>query len=373
MSLTPTETQGAPTSATPPTRPPLIGPANAHQSRLSILVRLLLALPSVLWLGVCGIAAVVVVPIAWLSALVLGRVPGPLADFLEGYVNLGLRCAAYLSFVTGRFPGFRLAWRDELPRLVLERERLNRLAVLLRAFLGLPAYLLATVVDLGATVFSPIAWLVALVGGRLPRALFQAEAAALRFHARTNAYLLLVTPAYPAGLFGDPVGERPGGVDDESAARPLPGHLSGGARLLLGVFILLGLCYSLLDLVAQSTYSAAPRAELAYSRLSDAFTNWSRAVRPCASSSAAVACVARATAPLQRALVAFEDAIESMTVPPSAAEARAALASSAGVAATEARGIVTAASATVVVRDAYALESTFVRLSQQYASFVRAL
>ena len=43
-----------------------------------------------------------------------------------------------------------------------------------------------------------------LVTTRLPRSLFEAEAAALRYQLRAYAYFAMLTSEYPRGLFGDP-------------------------------------------------------------------------------------------------------------------------------------------------------------------------
>src|ERR1039458_8301403 len=55
----------------------------ADQNRLTVLVRLILAIPHLVVLYVLGIAAEVVALICWFAALATGRLPAGLADFQE--------------------------------------------------------------------------------------------------------------------------------------------------------------------------------------------------------------------------------------------------------------------------------------------------
>ena len=56
----------------------------AQQNRLTVLVRIILAIPHLVVLWALGIAAEVVVIICWFAALFLGRLPEGLAGFLTG-------------------------------------------------------------------------------------------------------------------------------------------------------------------------------------------------------------------------------------------------------------------------------------------------
>jgi hypothetical protein len=81
--------------------------------------------------------------------------------------------------------------------------RLNRLAVLFRLLLAIPASILAGLVVAGWSVAAFVIWLLVLVAGRVPGSLFDATTAVLRYNMRATAYTWLVTAAYPWGLFGD--------------------------------------------------------------------------------------------------------------------------------------------------------------------------
>jgi hypothetical protein len=82
-------------------------------------------------------------------------------------------------------------------------------------------------------------WIIVLCLGRMPQSLARATAAALRFEYRLDAYLYLLTSAYPKRLLGDQQGrdfDPSWGV--ASATRPLV--LTGGEQGLLVLFIVLG-------------------------------------------------------------------------------------------------------------------------------------
>src|SRR5208282_583930 len=129
---------------------------------------------------------------------------------------------------------FTLDDADYPVRVAVMPGRLNRLAVLFRFFLLIPCWIVQAIVAYGAfTIAAFVSWLIVLISGRMPEALHQALAAALRYQIRTLGFGLMLTSAYPAGLFGDPqgYGAQPGyGAEGESWWRLI---LSGAARKLM--------------------------------------------------------------------------------------------------------------------------------------------
>jgi hypothetical protein len=74
------------------------------------LVKWLLAIPHYVVLLFLGIAAFVVVIVAWFAILFTGRYPRGMFDFVEGVIRWQNRVAAYAwLLVTDRYPPFRLA------------------------------------------------------------------------------------------------------------------------------------------------------------------------------------------------------------------------------------------------------------------------
>jgi hypothetical protein len=197
----------------------------ADQRRLTVLVRLILAIPHVVVLWVLGIVAEVVALICWFAALVTGRLPDALADFQVGYLRWATRFYAYLFLLTGEYPPFEFADADYPVRLRAQPGQLNRLAVLFRIILVIPAWIVSVVLGYGLSFLVMfVTWLIVLIAGRMPRPLHEALAAAVRYQVRVSGYFLMLTAQYPGGLYGDPgtpasgMGTAGGGFAGEPAA-----------------------------------------------------------------------------------------------------------------------------------------------------------
>ena len=205
--------------------PPVVTVARPEQlSRWTVLLRIALLVPQWIVLVPLSVAAYLAVFVGWFAALALGRLPGAVERYLAAYVRYSARVGAYGTLLVDRYPPFRLGPAPAYPvQVQLGPGRLNRLAVLFRIVLQLPAVLLGALVGTGAAVVSAFVWVIALVLGRLPVPLFEAGCGLLRYNVRIGAYGLLVSSAYPTGLFGD----RPG----------LP---SLGARRMLALYVVLG-------------------------------------------------------------------------------------------------------------------------------------
>ena len=181
----------------------------APQRRLTVLFRLILFIPLVIALYCLLLAAAVVSFIGWWGALFTGRLPLWAGRFLSGFLRWSARVGAYGLLLTDAYPPFTFG--DDLTypvRLALPApERLNRAAVFFRIILAIPAAIVTSALTYGSgTLIAIIAWLIALVGGRLPASLHKAFTAVVRYEMRYYAYSFMLTPAYPGGLFGDKPG-----------------------------------------------------------------------------------------------------------------------------------------------------------------------
>lgn len=74
---------------------------------------------------------------------------------------------------------------------------LNRLAVLFRVFLMIPAAIVQSLAVYGWWALAFVWWLITLCLGRMPRPLFEATAATLRYRMRFSAYVMMLTPPTP--------------------------------------------------------------------------------------------------------------------------------------------------------------------------------
>src|SRR6516165_12305140 len=147
---------------------------SAPQSRLTVLIRLLMAIPHFVVLWALAIAAYVVVIIGWFGALFTGRLPSFAADYLAGFVRWQTRVFGYVILLTDVYPPFTLDDADYPIRVAVRPGRLNRLAVLFRFILLIPAMVVQAVVTFGAyTIGLFVTWLIMLISGRMPDALYQ--------------------------------------------------------------------------------------------------------------------------------------------------------------------------------------------------------
>ena len=78
-----------------------------------------------------------------------------------------------------------------------ERARQNRWKTGFRAFLAIPAVVVNSALGSALFVAAVLTWFVALARGSAPWGLRNLSAYALRYSAQLNAYLLLLTDAYP--------------------------------------------------------------------------------------------------------------------------------------------------------------------------------
>jgi hypothetical protein len=193
-----------------------------ERPRLTVIFRLLLAIPHLVWLLLWSIASFFAAIVAWFAALVTGRTPSALHRFLAAYVRYATHVFAYLYLVGRRFPGFTgRAGSYEIDLEIAPPERQNRWKTLLRIFLVIPAFIVASALGGVALLVAFLAWFYAVVTGRIPEGLRNLGAACIRYSAQTYAYLFLLTDRYP---YGAPVleGRRPVEETDDQAIPPPP-------------------------------------------------------------------------------------------------------------------------------------------------------
>lgn len=247
----PTSPDADPTPGVSPLELEIDGPDS--QRRLTVAFRLLLIIPQFVAMLLLGIAALFVMIIGWFGALAIGRLPEFAERYLSNYLRYSVRVSAYLYLLVDRYPPFSLNAPDYPARVELQTTQLNRLAVLFRIILIIPAYIVTAVLGAGWSVCAFFLWLTVLINGRAPATVFGATAAVVRYSTRAGAYFMMLTSSYPGGVFGDaqesaqqtassdgapehaatPAGDAPRGT------RPL--ILTKGARVLLIVFIALGI------------------------------------------------------------------------------------------------------------------------------------
>jgi hypothetical protein len=206
-----------------------------RQRRLTVLLRLLLLIPQFIVVAVLGVAVFFVAIIGWFAALVTGQLPTWAYYFLASYLGYATRVRASLSLLIDRYPPFSFDAPDYPVQIELRPADLNRLAVLVRIILVIPAAIVCAVLSAGWEACAFFVWLIVLIMGRMPEPLFEATAAIARYLMRVEAYWLMLTTAYPKRLFGDGTGQA---IPGTNATRPF--LMTTGGRVILIVIIVVG-------------------------------------------------------------------------------------------------------------------------------------
>jgi hypothetical protein len=169
-----------------------------ERSRVTVLLRLLLAIPHLIWLTLWGILVLLAAIASWFATLAGGLSPDSLHRFLAAYVRYQTHVYAYLFLIADPFPGFTGQGGSYPVEPVIDGPRQqNRWKVGFRAILAVPAVLLDSAY--GGLLFAValLGWFASLANGRMPLGMRNAGALGLRYAAQTHGYLLLLTDSYP--------------------------------------------------------------------------------------------------------------------------------------------------------------------------------
>ena len=182
-------------------------PYPGRQSRLTTFFRVLLAVPHVIVVYVLGIAAWVISVVAWFAILFTGRYPRDLWDFAFRYLRWYVYLITYLALLRDEYPPFG----DGPYPVALQLGypgRQNRLTVFFRLLMALPAAIVLGLVQYAWFVIWVLGWFAILLTGRHPEGLWRFSQGVARWTIRYNAYVLLLTDAYPPFSLGNE--ETPG-------------------------------------------------------------------------------------------------------------------------------------------------------------------
>jgi hypothetical protein len=200
-----------------------------RRSRLTVLFRLLLAIPHLIWILLWTIAAVAAVIANWFATLIAGRSPGALHRFLAAYLRYWTHLGAYLLLAANPYPGFTGGSAYPIDLEIDGPAPQRRLVTLFRILLAVPVLLFATAFgagfpgrsgdpdpDWGASTNGGITWTVAILAwfailavGRMPLGLRNLQAYGLRYVVQALAYLFVLTDRYPNLDPADPPGTGP--------------------------------------------------------------------------------------------------------------------------------------------------------------------
>jgi hypothetical protein len=171
-----------------------------QRSRLTTFLRLLLVIPHLVVITFWGIAAFVVVVIAWFALLFTGGWPAGMYDFTAGYLRYYTRVNAYLFLLADPYPPFSGGEEPGYPvrvHVAPAQAQYDRVKVLLRIFYIIPAYLIDYVMNVVIELAAFASWLVIVVTGKQPKGLQDVIGLCVSYTARAYALVGLLTETYP--------------------------------------------------------------------------------------------------------------------------------------------------------------------------------
>ncbi len=165
-------------------------------SRLLLLFRWLLLIPQYFFAIGVYVIALVLLLINYIVVLITGRCA--FFGFLAGTVRYGTRLTAYSYFMTDKYPPFSLGEVPDYPvQIRIEHPgKVHRWRVF-SYILAIPQILILYGLTILWSVTTLIAFVAGLILGRYLPGLFGIALMTLRYQARVNAYLFLITEGYP--------------------------------------------------------------------------------------------------------------------------------------------------------------------------------
>jgi uncharacterized protein DUF4389 len=189
----------------PPVEPPrphpvrLVDHDDLRRSRLTVLVRLLLALPHLIWITLYTQVAFFVAFANWIVTLIKGRSPQRMHRWLVRYLRYTVYVYSYLYVLANPYPPFHGEERSYRIDLQVEGpDGQRRLVTGFRLILVIPAFVLSWVLGQVLQVLAVLNWLIAIFIGRVPRGMEQLGLYCLRYQTQVYAYLLVITDRYPS-------------------------------------------------------------------------------------------------------------------------------------------------------------------------------
>jgi hypothetical protein len=184
-----------------------------ERNRLTTFFRPLVAIPWILWAYLYGIAALVVVIIAWFAVLFTKRYPEGMYNFVGNYLRFQTRVGGFILLLTDELPPFGGAERDDYPiRLdfTAPQPEYRRSRTFFKFLLIFPQQLLLYGVGTLAFFGAFITWFRVLVTGKQSITMHDALKLSLAYAARVNGFSYMMTEAHPRLLEVDPDEPSPG-------------------------------------------------------------------------------------------------------------------------------------------------------------------
>ena len=170
------------------------GPRN----RGTVAIRIILAIPHLLIVGVWGYVIELVSVVHWFIQVFTGKRNQGLFDFTNRYLGYASRVNTYVGLLFDEYPGFiDDAGKTPVQYNLDYDESVNRLTAGLRIIWAIPALIIAMVLGIAVFFVTILTWFTILITGKHPRGQFDFQLKVNRYMMQTNAYIGLMTDDYP--------------------------------------------------------------------------------------------------------------------------------------------------------------------------------
>jgi hypothetical protein len=179
--------------------------SQVEYARLLPLVKWLLLVPHYVVLFFLGIAAGVVIFIAFFATLFTGTYPKGLWNYLIGFQRWTLRVTAYLFLMTDRYPPFTLAETAEDPVKLnaVHPEAVERWRPLVAWLLIIPYAIIASLLFALVQICAVLAFFTVIFTRRIPQDIFDLMRIGLNWQVRANLYGYWLSTEYPPFVWDD--------------------------------------------------------------------------------------------------------------------------------------------------------------------------
>jgi hypothetical protein len=212
-----------------------------QRSRLTVFLRLILAIPHFIWFFLWSIVVFLAAILSWFIVLITAQLPLALHRFFSAYTRYSTHLYAYLYLAANNYPGFAGEAGDYAVDVKIDSpERQNRWKTLGRLILAIPALLLTSALtgapggggggwqsnragtedpefqwwsfsgQAGAVAITAfLGWFVCVALARMPLGFRDLAVYGLRYSAQTLGFLLFLTDRYPSADTRVPAATQP--------------------------------------------------------------------------------------------------------------------------------------------------------------------
>jgi hypothetical protein len=169
-----------------------------QRNRLTVAFRIILAIPHLIILQVWGYFVEILAVVQWFIILFTGKRNDGIWNLQRAWWEYYARVYAYAGLLHDVFPPFGTE-RGLVPvtTTITNDEPASRLTNALRIIWVIPALIVGLIVGIGAFFVAIASWFAILFTGTHPRGMWDFLVKAQRYYLHLQAYIYLMTDAYP--------------------------------------------------------------------------------------------------------------------------------------------------------------------------------